>query len=72
MAERAQGLGAAGAGQDGDPKASPEDKKAAGERLLGNLGPFGDQTDASYNKNIALLMENSIAHVAQLLLATKL
>lgn len=36
-----------------DPKTTPEDRLAAGSRLLGQIGPFADQTEASYNQNVA-------------------
>lgn len=42
-----------------DPKTLPEDREAAKSRLLGQIAPFGDQTEASYNKNIATLISTA-------------
>lgn len=37
-------------------KVSPEDVKADADRLLGNMNPFGDQPDSSFDRNVAQFM----------------
>lgn len=39
-----------------DPKTLPEDREAAKARFLGLVAPFGDQTEDSYNNNIATMI----------------
>ena len=39
-----------------DPKTTPEDREAAKARFLGLVAPFGDQTEDSYNNNIATMV----------------
>lgn len=42
-----------------DPKATPEDRSAAGSRLLGQMMPFADQTDKSYERNVGEFLKTA-------------
>lgn len=42
-----------------DPKSTQEDRDAAGSRLLGQMMPFVDQTDKSYERNVGELLKTA-------------
>ena len=49
----------AAAAAKGDGMVSQEDVAADAARLLGNMNPFADQPDASYDRNVARFLESS-------------